>query len=69
VHRAIIDAYLEGTVLEALRTRTEQELVEDIHALQPEEAAVLALLQERLRHEAQAPQPHKKNPSRMRGNS
>jgi DNA topoisomerase-1 len=69
VHPAIIDAYLEGTVLEALRTRTEQELVEDIHALQPEEAAVLALLQERLRHEAQAPQPHKKNPSRMRANS
>jgi DNA topoisomerase-1 len=45
VHPAIIDAYLEGTVLEALRERTEQALIEDPHALQPEEAAVMALLQ------------------------
>jgi DNA topoisomerase I len=50
VHPAIIDAYLDGTVLQALRERTEQSLVEDLHALQPEEAAVMALLQERLRH-------------------
>ena len=50
VHPAIIDAYLDGSVLQALRERTEQSLVEDLHALQPEEAAVMALLQERLRH-------------------
>lgn len=50
VHPAIIDAYLDGTVLRALRDRTVEELVEDLHALQPEEAAVLALLEERLRH-------------------
>jgi DNA topoisomerase-1 len=48
VHPAIIDAYLDGTVLEALRARAEQELIDDLHALQPEEAAVLALLQQRL---------------------
>jgi DNA topoisomerase-1 len=38
-------------VLEVLRERTEHELAEDLHALQPEEAAVLAMLQQRLRHE------------------
>lgn len=48
VHPAVIDAYLDGTVLEALRTRTKQELVEELHELQPEEAAVVALLQQRL---------------------
>jgi DNA topoisomerase-1 len=48
VHPAIIEAYLDGTILEALRVRAEQELMEDLHALQPEEAAVVALLQQRL---------------------
>lgn len=51
VHPVVLDAYLEGTVLEALRERTERELTEELHALQPEEAAVLAMLQQRLRHE------------------
>lgn len=48
VHPAVIDAYLDGTVLEALRQRTEQEWQEDLGTLRPEEAAVLALLQQRL---------------------
>ncbi len=51
VHPVVLDAYLDGTVLETLRERTEQELTEDLHSLQPEEAAVLAMLQQRLRHE------------------
>lgn len=49
VHPAVIDAYLDGTVLHALRERAEQELAGDLHALHPEEAAVLALLQQHLR--------------------
>ncbi len=48
VHPAVIESYLDGTMLEALRTRTEQELTEDLRALKPEEAAVVALLQQRL---------------------
>ena len=48
VHPVVIESYLDGTILEALRVRTEQELVEDLHSLQPEEAAVVALLQQRL---------------------
>ncbi|MFN3792255.1 DNA topoisomerase IB [Massilia sp.] len=51
VHPVVLDAYLDGAVLESLRERTEQELTEDLHALQPEEAAVLAMLQQRLRRE------------------
>ncbi len=54
VHPAVIDAYLDGTVLEALRSRAEQEM-EELHDLRPEEAAVLALLQQRLQHAAPAP--------------
>jgi DNA topoisomerase-1 len=52
VHPAVLDAYMEGAVIEALRERTEQELVDDLHALQPEEAAVLAMLQQRLQRDA-----------------
>jgi DNA topoisomerase-1 len=48
VHPAVIEAYLDGTILRALKERTEHELVKDLHALHPEEAAVLALLQQRL---------------------
>ncbi|MES2317154.1 MAG: DNA topoisomerase IB [Pseudomonadota bacterium] len=48
VHPAVIESYLDGTMLEALRVRTEQELAGDLHALQPEEAAVIALLHQRL---------------------
>jgi DNA topoisomerase-1 len=55
VHPAVLDAYLDGTVLEALRTRSEQALADDLHALQPEEAAVLALLSERLQRATPAP--------------
>jgi len=32
-------------------------LSEDLHALQPEEAAVLAMLQQRLKHEQENPSP------------
>jgi DNA topoisomerase-1 len=52
VHPAIIDAYLEGSTLEVVRQRTEQELTGDLAHLPPEEAAVLALLQQRLAHES-----------------
>ena len=57
VHPAVLDAYLDGAALEVLRERTEETLQEDLHALQPEEAAVLAMLQQRLRHEQENPRP------------
>lgn len=62
VHPAVLDAYLEGAPLDVMRERTEEKLAEDLHALQPEEAAVLAMLQQRLRHEEEKPRaaPRKK---------
>jgi len=57
VHPAVLESYLEGSVVEAMRERTEQHLSEDLHALQPEEAAVLAMLQQRLKHEQEKPTP------------
>lgn len=50
VHPAVIDACLDGTIMEALRERAD-----DLHTLSPEEAAVLALLQQRLQQDAAAP--------------
>ncbi|MFL5804340.1 MAG: DNA topoisomerase IB [Roseiflexaceae bacterium] len=48
IHPAVVDAYLDGTLIESLRQPTEHELVDDLSDLPPEEAAVLALLQQRL---------------------
>lgn len=50
VHPEVIDAYLEGSLLAMLERRTEQALTDA--GLDPAEAAVLALLQERLRRDS-----------------
>jgi DNA topoisomerase-1 len=52
VHPAVIDAYLDGSLLETLERRVESELRDCLAELSPEEAAVLAFLQLRLRSEA-----------------
>jgi len=52
VHPGVLDMYLDGTMLHALEQRTEQELVDTLHSLRPEEAAVMALLSRRLAEEA-----------------
>jgi DNA topoisomerase-1 len=54
VHPAVIEAYLDGVMLDALRQRARKKLVNDIHALSPEEAAVLAFLQQRLQPPSRA---------------
>jgi DNA topoisomerase-1 len=54
VHPAVLDSYLDGTMLEGLRARAEESLAEDIHDLEPEEAAVLGMLQHRLAQESAA---------------
>lgn len=48
VHPAVLESYLDGSLLEGMRARARQQLQEDLPALAPEEAAVLALLQQRL---------------------
>ncbi len=52
VHPAVLETYLDGTLLNALEQRAEQEIIESLHYLRPEEAAVMALLQRRLSEEA-----------------
>lgn len=51
VHPAVLDAYMDGTMLEGLRARAEESLVEELADLHPEEAAVLGMLQARLAQE------------------
>lgn len=52
VHPEILDAYMEGGMLDALRSAADEELSEELSHLSPEEAAVLALLRKRLGKEA-----------------
>ena len=51
VHPAVLDSYLDGTMLETLRQRARDVMDDDLADLRPEEAAVLALLQRRLARE------------------
>jgi DNA topoisomerase-1 len=51
VHPAVVDLYMEGTLVESLRQRLAVKLKRSLHSLKLEEAAVMALLQERLRRE------------------
>jgi DNA topoisomerase I len=56
VHPAIVDAYMDRSLLETLKNRAETELRRGVSRLPAEEAAVLALLQQRMKqaikHEA-----------------
>jgi DNA topoisomerase I len=52
VHPSVVDAYLDGTMAETLKTRAEATMQRSLHRLPPEEAAVLALLQQRLKRES-----------------
>lgn len=51
VHPAVLDAYLDGTFVQSLSRRIERELRNTLPRLSPEEAAVLAFLQQRLQKE------------------
>ncbi|HWC91282.1 MAG TPA: hypothetical protein VG433_16550 [Pirellulales bacterium] len=55
VHPAVIDSYMDRTLLDNLRRRAEGELRKGLSSLRPEEAAVLALLERRMRHEMHRP--------------
>ena len=56
VHPAVLDAYLDGSMLETMRQLAGQELTESLGDLRPEEAAMMALLQNRLTREVQEAQ-------------
>ncbi len=48
VHPAIMESYLDGSMLDALKQRAERQMKTSLNKLRPEEAAVLTLLQQRL---------------------
>jgi DNA topoisomerase-1 len=54
VHPAIVGAYLDGSLVASLQREIEVELREELAGLEPEEVAVLVLLQRRLKHAAEA---------------
>jgi DNA topoisomerase I len=49
VHPEVIESYLDGSMLQTLRQRAEAEMSDSLNDLRPEEAAVVALLQQRLK--------------------
>ena len=53
VHPAVIEAYVDGSMLESLKQRAEQEISDSLTQLWPEEAAVMGLLRQRLAREAE----------------
>jgi DNA topoisomerase-1 len=48
VHPQVVQSYLDGELAREVREEIDQELREDISHLEPEEAALLALLRKRL---------------------
>jgi DNA topoisomerase-1 len=53
VHPAVLDAYMDGTMLETLKQQTEQEMESAPHDLRSEEAALMVLLRQRLTRETE----------------
>jgi DNA topoisomerase-1 len=53
IHPAILDSYLDGSLLEFLKGQVEEALREELDGLSSEEAAVLAFLQQRLAREVE----------------
>ncbi|WP_043539917.1 DNA topoisomerase IB, partial [Salinarimonas rosea] len=54
VHPQVLDAYLEGTLVEAVGREAGRALAQELDGLEPEEAAVLGMLRARLASEARA---------------
>lgn len=54
IHPEVIESYLDGSMLRTLERRAERELAGGLAGLRPEEAAVVALLQQRLKRAVDA---------------
>ena len=59
VHPAVLNSYLDGTMIESLRQEADREIEESLGDLKPEEAAVMGLLRNRLAREEEARTPHR----------
>lgn len=51
IHPAVLEAYMDGSMLLTLKSHAEALMTESLRSLRPEEAAVMAFLQERLLQE------------------
>jgi DNA topoisomerase-1 len=52
IHPAVVDSYLEGSLVDTLSQRVNQELAQTLSKLRPEEAAVMAILEQQLKAES-----------------
>jgi DNA topoisomerase-1 len=52
IHPAVVDSYMDGSLLETLNQRARKEMAESLSALRPEEAAVIAILEQQLKNES-----------------
>jgi DNA topoisomerase-1 len=64
VHPAVIDAYLDKSLIRTVKKETERQLREELHSLPAEEAAVLALLRKRMQRELTESGPRKRRTAR-----
>jgi len=55
VHPAVLEAYIDGTLIETLNREADDELASSRKRLKPEEAAVLVLLRDRPGHASETP--------------
>ena len=66
IHPAVLEAYEDADLRDALRLRVESELKRSLAHLRPEEAAVLAFLQERLKKKDDNRVPYTRSSSRSK---
>jgi len=51
IHPAVVNAYMDGSLVQTLGQRVQREMVESLGDLRPEEAAVMAILEQQLENE------------------
>jgi DNA topoisomerase I len=69
IHPDVIGAYLDGTLMETLKQRAQQQLTRSVGKLRPAEAAVVGLLQQRLTSEKHSLETALKESLRLTGRS
>jgi DNA topoisomerase I len=52
IHPAVIDCYLEGSLVDTLSRAVNREMAESLSELRPEETAVMAILEQQLNSES-----------------
>lgn len=55
IHPAVLDSYLDGSLIQSLEQQTQAKLTRELKSMRPEEALVLALLRNRLRSQKKDP--------------